>query len=42
VQQWLSVAAGQLAYGPSSARLAVLFGAKLDIERAQVISRQLF
>jgi glutathione S-transferase len=27
---------------PSSARLAVLFGAKLDIERAQAISRQLF
>ena len=42
VQQWLSVAAGQLAYGPSSARLAVLFGARLDIERAQAISRQLF
>jgi hypothetical protein len=42
VQQWLSVAAGQLAYGPSSAPLAVLFGAKLDIERAQAISRQLF
>jgi glutathione S-transferase len=42
VQQWLSVAAGQLAYGPSSARLAVLFGARLDIERAHAISRQLF
>jgi glutathione S-transferase len=42
VQQWLSVAAGQLAYGPSSARLAVLFGANLDIERAEAISRQLF
>jgi glutathione S-transferase len=41
VQQWLSVAAGQLAYGPSSARLAVLFGARLDLDRAQAISRQL-
>jgi len=42
VQQWLSVAAGQLAYGPSAARLAVLFGARLDLGRAQAISRQLF
>jgi len=42
IQQWLSVAAGQLAHGPSAARLAVLFGARLDLERAQAISRQLF
>jgi len=42
VQQWLSVAAGQLAYGPSSARLAVLFGARLDLDRAQAMSRDLF
>jgi glutathione S-transferase len=42
VQQWLSVAAGQLAYGPSAARLAKLFGARLDLERAQAIGRQLF
>jgi glutathione S-transferase len=42
VQQWLSVAAGQLAYGPSMARLGVLFGARLDIERAQAIGRQLY
>jgi glutathione S-transferase len=42
VQQWLSVAAGQLAYGPSAARLAVLFGARLDLARARAISRQLF
>jgi glutathione S-transferase len=42
VQQWLSVAAGQLAYGPSAARLAKLFGARLDLDRAQAISRQLF
>ena len=42
VQQWLSVAAGQLAYGPATARLAVLFGARVDLERAQTISRQLY
>jgi glutathione S-transferase len=42
VQQWLSVAAGQLAYGPSMARLAVVFGARLDLDRAQAISRQLY
>jgi glutathione S-transferase len=42
VQQWLSVAAGQLAHGPSAARFAVLFGARLDLDRAQAISRQLF
>jgi glutathione S-transferase len=42
VQQWLSVAAGQLAHGPSAARLAVLFGARVDLDRAQVNSQQLF
>jgi glutathione S-transferase len=42
VQQWLSVAAGQLAYGPSAARVATLFGARIDLNRAQAISRQLF
>jgi glutathione S-transferase len=42
VQQWLSVAAGQLAYGPSMARLAVLFDARLDLRHAQAISRQLY
>ena len=42
VQQWLSVAAGQLAYGPAAARAAVLFGARLDLDRARAISRQLF
>jgi glutathione S-transferase len=42
VQQWLSVAAGQLAYGPSMARFAVLFGARLDLDRAQAIGRQLY
>jgi glutathione S-transferase len=42
VQQWLSVAAGQLAHGPSAARLAVLFGARADLDRAQANSQQLF
>ena len=42
VQQWLSVAAGQLAYGPSLARAGKLFGARCDLDRAQAISRQLF
>lgn len=41
VQQWLSVAAGQLAYGPSLARFIKLFGARYDLARAQEISRQL-
>ncbi|MDZ4380344.1 MAG: glutathione S-transferase [Parvibaculum sp.] len=34
VQRWLSVAAGQLAQGPASARLATLFGAKIDADAA--------
>jgi glutathione S-transferase len=42
VQQWLSVAAGQLAYGPAMARLGMLFGARVDLERAQTIGRHLY
>ncbi|MBI1196240.1 MAG: glutathione S-transferase [Phenylobacterium sp.] len=34
VQRWLSVAAGQLVQGPASARLATLFGAKIDVPAA--------
>jgi glutathione S-transferase len=30
VQRWLSVAAGQVAFGPAAARLVTVFGAKLD------------
>ncbi len=41
VQQWLSVAAGQLAYGPSLARFIKLFGARRDLDSAQAISRNL-
>ncbi len=42
IQQWLSVAAGQLASGPAIARFIKLFGAPLDYERAAAISEQLF
>jgi glutathione S-transferase len=42
VQQWLSVAAGQLAHGPTQARFIKLFGARLDLDRAQALSRKLF
>lgn len=42
VQQWLSIAAGPLAQGPSSARLVVLLGAKLDHERCKTIAHQLY
>ncbi|WP_397448818.1 glutathione S-transferase family protein [Pseudomonas sp. NA-150] len=37
VQRWLSVAAGEIARGPASARLITVFGAKLDA--ADVIAR---
>jgi glutathione S-transferase len=42
VQRWLSLAAGQIAYGPCSARLVTVFGAPLDIARAQQIAIKLF
>lgn len=32
VQRWLSVAAGQIAYGPAAARLITVFGAGLDAQ----------
>ena len=32
VQAWLSVAAGQIAFGPAAARLVTLFGRKLDAD----------
>jgi len=37
VQRWLSVAAGQVAYGPAAARLVTVFGAALDAD--EVIKR---
>jgi glutathione S-transferase len=42
VQRWLSVAAGELAYGPASARLVTKFGAKLDHDRTKAIARRLY
>ena len=42
VQQWLSVAAGQLASGPALARVIKVFGAPLDHARAVAIAGQLF
>ncbi|WP_308911512.1 glutathione S-transferase family protein [Pseudokordiimonas caeni] len=37
VQRWLSVAAGQIAFGPAAARLITVFGAKFNAE--EVIGR---
>jgi glutathione S-transferase len=37
VQRWLSVAAGQIAFGPAAARLITVFGAKFDAN--EVIAR---
>ncbi|TDV16336.1 glutathione S-transferase family protein [Paraburkholderia caballeronis] len=37
VQRWLSVAAGEIAYGPAAARLITVFGAKFNAE--ETISR---
>ncbi|RYZ05137.1 MAG: glutathione S-transferase [Myxococcales bacterium] len=42
VQRWLSVAAGQLAYGPAAARRAKLLGDKLDYDATVRISQRLF
>jgi glutathione S-transferase len=42
VQRWLSLAAGQIAYGPCAARLVTVFGAKLDHETAKSIAVKLF
>ncbi|MGQ3032200.1 MAG: glutathione S-transferase family protein, partial [Ferrovibrionaceae bacterium] len=36
-QRWLSVAAGEVAYGPAAARLITVFGARLNAE--EVIAR---
>ena len=38
VQQWLSIAAGPLAFGAAAARIIKLFGAPLDWERAANIA----
>jgi glutathione S-transferase len=41
VQRWLSVAAGELLFGPASARMIKVFGTKLDLERARAFAAQL-
>jgi glutathione S-transferase len=42
VQRWLSLAAGQIAYGPCAARLVTVFGAPLDHQSAKAIAVKLF
>lgn len=42
VQRWLSLAAGQIAYGPCAARLVTVFGAPRDLATAQQIAVALF
>ncbi|MBB5424026.1 glutathione S-transferase [Paraburkholderia atlantica] len=42
VQRWLSLAAGQIAHGPCSARLVTVFGAPLDHQTAKAIAVKLF
>jgi glutathione S-transferase len=41
VQRWLSVAAGEVRFGPALARLVVVFGAKADAVRAKEIAARL-
>lgn len=42
VQRWLSQAAGKLAAGPMTARLATVFGMPVDQARAQAVAADLF
>ena len=42
VQEWLSLAAGELAFGPADARVIKLFGAKYDYERAKMLAARLY
>jgi glutathione S-transferase len=42
VQRWLSIAAGELAHGPATARLVALFGLPLDGVRAKDIAAALY
>ncbi|MFC4278004.1 glutathione S-transferase family protein [Achromobacter aloeverae] len=45
VQRWLSVAAGDIAFGPATARLVTVFGARVDAEvaiaRAHVVLKRM-
>ncbi|KWR90634.1 glutathione S-transferase family protein [Cupriavidus sp. IDO] len=42
VQRWLSVAAGEIAFGPATARLATLFGAPVHADDAIARASRLF
>ncbi len=42
VQRWLSVAAGEIAFGPAAARLGVLFGQPVPMEDAVARAQRLF
>ena len=42
IQKWLSIAAGELAYGPCTMRLKRVFKADVDYERARLITDKLF
>ncbi|AQV97129.1 glutathione S-transferase [Cupriavidus necator] len=42
VQRWLSVAAGEIAFGPAAARLGVLFGRPVPMEDAVARAQRLF
>lgn len=41
VQRWLSVAAGEIAYGPCAARLVTVFGVDLDLDNAKSIANNI-
>jgi len=42
IQQWLSRAAGELAFGPAEARVIKLFGRNYDYERAKTLAGRLY
>jgi glutathione S-transferase len=42
VQKFLSLAAGEIAHGPATARLVTVFGAHLDAERAKAVAKTAF
>jgi glutathione S-transferase len=42
VQEWLSLAAGELAFGPAEARVIRLFGAAYDYARAKALAARLY
>ncbi|MCZ0964150.1 glutathione S-transferase [Paracoccus benzoatiresistens] len=42
IQRWLSIAAGEIAFGPCAARLVTVFGADLDHAAAQTRTHALF